>query len=53
MEEYSIADRVASIEAKLDLFIIQTKELTMTHSWNKEYSLNVVFGIKTILSMRT
>ena len=53
MEEYLIADIVSSIEPKFYLFIIWTKEFTMTHSWNKEYSLIVVFGIKTILSMRT
>ena len=35
------------------LFIILTKEFTMTHLWNKENLLIVVFSIKTIFSMRT
>ena len=51
MEEYSRVDKLASREAKLDF--IWTQEFTMTHSWNKEYSMMVVFGIKMILSMRT
>ena len=53
MEEYSRANRLASMESKLDLFIIWTQEFTMTRTWNKEYSMTVVFGINTILSMRT